>query len=217
MHWRRGFLLAAIHLAVAGAILVSLQARDAAFRKAYLAAHVKPPESAAKPATSPAEEGAVTFDLCQDGGHYPAGEDVVRSANIPSFALTGWRIECPAPWTLSGTLHLEPLFGLSAASIAAQREIDLGFLVLIAIQWVLVGGLPLQPLKSGWREPAMFITICTVLAAALLPIPPLSDFARFPALFAIVAWIWWLGLLAWKAGRAVWKFATRRAASSSIA
>jgi len=73
-----------------------------------------------------------------------------------------------------------------------------------------VGGYPLVRPRRWWLEPGAFITACTLPAAlASLLIPPAWDLrfpivdgiAMVPAVVAMLAWLWWFGLLIWKAIR----------------
>jgi uncharacterized BrkB/YihY/UPF0761 family membrane protein len=61
-----------------------------------------------------------------------------------------------------------------------------------------MSGIPLvRTLK--WRAvPGSFITTCAVLVGAIAPIPVTDGFARLPALIAMLAMLWWLGLLVGK-------------------
>jgi hypothetical protein len=76
--------------------------------------------------------------------------------------------------------------------------------LLIAVQWTLVGGLPLIRPRRWWLEPGAFITICAVPAFVFVLIPPVEEAALFPASFAALAWLWWFGLLVWKTVRFGW-------------
>ena len=84
-------------------------------------------------------------------------ERVLVGANFPAVALTEWRSLCPARWTLAGMLHAGGWVP-TPSSVVAQRKVDAGLLLLIAVQWRLLGAFPIKgPWK--WREPGMFITL----------------------------------------------------------
>ncbi|MGA2850301.1 MAG: hypothetical protein ABSE46_15000 [Terracidiphilus sp.] len=101
--------------------------------------------------------------------------------------------------------------------MAAQRRIDAGFGFLIALQWFLLGAFPLvrhPHWRRWWGEPGTFITVCAVLGGLLALIPGVDTIARLPALVAMLAWFWWLGLLAWTLVRAAWRLVVRRPAAA---
>jgi hypothetical protein len=216
MNWRRGLLLAGIHLVAAAPLILMLEARDAKELR-----DGKEPEAMAQAAADWAaitekeshsglhaahQEGeTVSFDCGGLWAHYPAQEAVVRLDNSPAAALTGWRYECRAKWTLSAMLEgpIDP--GSANEKLAAQRKIDAVFCVVIAIQWLLVGAFPLKPFQKTWGEPGILITAFTVIAACLALIPSLGDAALLPASLAGLAWFWWFALLVWAALRFGWR------------
>ena len=89
-----------------------------------------------------------------------------------------------------------------------QRKIDAGLCLIIVMQWFLMGGFPLVRTQKWWADPASFITACAVLAAAIALIPVVDGFARLPALIAMLALLWWFGLLVWKTLQFGWKMTT---------
>jgi hypothetical protein len=86
-----------------------------------------------------------------------------------------------------------------------QREIDACLCLFIAIQWFLVGGFPLVRTEKWRADPGSFITACAVLAGAITLIPVVDGFARLPALIAMLAWLWWFGLLTWRTLQFGWR------------
>jgi hypothetical protein len=188
MNWRRGILLAAINLTVAAPLVVSLELKDATYVRDY---YVPPkpgetPPPPPSPATDSKNEG-VSFDPCALLVHNPAQEELVNSTNLPALVLTGWRLDCSPSWSLSGMLHVDGLAPPTPSSMAAQRKVDLVLLLVIALQWLLVGGFPLRRPKRLWGEPGIFITICAVISLALFVVPPDNLLSRFFALFATFA------------------------------
>jgi hypothetical protein len=221
MNWRRGLLLAGINLAVALAMIVVMDRRDAqAVRDHDQEAMTAAREGAARPYIPPefenaetgSEEMTVSFDPCPAVWvHYEAQVVVVQAADPIALTLTGWRVTCPDRWTLAEKLHgkstwLPP----TPAWLAAQRKIDAGLFIIIAIQWFLIGTFPLRASKTWWAEPGAFITACAVPASILACIPAVEGAARLPAMIALFAWFWWFGLLIWKIFRSAWQFARRR-------
>ncbi len=149
-----------------------------------------------------------TFDPCTMSVHYPAQVVVVQAADLPSFVLAGWEVGCPPQWSLAGRLRGKMTWPPTPFWMERQREIDAGLCLLIAIQWFLMGGFPLVRTRKWWDEPGSFITGCTVLAGAIALIPVVEGLARLPALIAMLAWLLWFGLLAWKALQFGWRMAT---------
>ncbi len=205
MNWRRGILLAGIHLAVAVPLIVMLEARVEAFMHEDHADHAPPAWIASEPVLKDApsgEEGqSVELDPCQMWSHYSAEPEVVWFANLPATTLSGWQQVCPPRWTLAGRLNVGYSWWSSPDTIPSRRKVCWGFGLLIALQWILVGGFPLIRSKRWWAEPGAFITCCAVIGFVLVLIRPIDDFARIPALLAAIAWLWWFGLLVWKGAR----------------
>lgn len=190
MNWRRGLLLAGIHLVIAGSLIVLTERRDAKFipehRQTVGAKPIDPDF---------AQNGeAVAFDLCGATFNYSPQVRVVRNVNLPVVVLTGWSSVCPAPWTFAGLLHIEVL----PQSMDSERRIDLVLCLVIPIQWFLLGGFPLIKPRRWWLEPGAIITICALAAFLLFLIPGLRDWSVLPGLFACLAWLYWFALLIWK-------------------
>jgi hypothetical protein len=204
MNWRRGLLLAGIHLAVAVPLILSLEARDAKYlRNRHIS--VSPPVQTSQPA---AQEGeTVSFSPCGMWVHYPPQTVIVNFANIPAFILTGWQMECPPHWSLSGRLHAD----WKHRTIESQRQVNIGLVILIAIQWILVGSFPLRKPVRWWEEHGIIITLCTVASGLLVQIPNdgYDALPTAPMLIAGLIWFWWFGLLVWKTLRSGWWLAKR--------
>jgi hypothetical protein len=219
MNWRRGLLLAGIHLAVAVPLIVMLEARD----EAYMREHYGPPRRAAEgPAPTSAssgEEGQTIaldiIDLCKMSVHYPPEQRVPTSVELPAAIISGWQQVCPPRWTLAGGLNVGYSWLQSPSTIPSRRKVDWGFGLLVAIQWFLVGGFPLTRPKRRWLEPGAFITICAVLAFGLVLISPIRELSLLPASSAVLAWFWWFGLLLWKCARSGLRFIASRRATAS--
>jgi hypothetical protein len=215
MNWRRGLLLAGIHLAVAGFLILSLEARDAKYLHAQeesvaeaareaAARPAEPPNPAPAPVNSGEATETITFNMCSElWVHYPPQTIIVRLANYPAMFLTHWRMQCPSRWSLSGMLNVRNW----RPSLESQRRADLGMILIIAIQWFLVGGFPLRKPLRWWEEPGSLITICTVASGLLVLIPNdrYDALPTGPMLIAGLAWFWWLGLLVWKCLRTGWR------------
>jgi hypothetical protein len=218
MNWRRGLLLAGINLAVAMPLVLWAESMDAAFMRDR--EHYAPKAAAVGSPTAESDEGSnaqtesVSFDPCHMIVELSTQERVLIGANFPAVALTEWRSLCPARWTLAGMLHAGGWVP-TPSSVVAQRKVDAGLLLLIALQWFLLGAFPIKgPWK--WREPGMFITLCSVFAAVLVFIPPAESFARLPAIFAFLVWFCWFALVIWRAIRSAWKWTALRLATNAI-
>jgi hypothetical protein len=223
MNWRRGILLAGINLAVAVPLIVMLEARDVAYMREHYADHADhaPPawiasDPVLKNAPSGKEGQSVGFDPCAMwGAHYPPEELIAPTANFPAMTISGWRQLCPPRWTLAGRLNVGYSWGPLPSTLTAWREVDWGFGLLIALQWILVGGFPLTRPNRWWAEPGAFITCCAVIGFVLVLIRPIEGLARLPASLAAFAWLWWFGLLVWKGGQLLWRLMTRRRLAAS--
>jgi len=221
MNWHRGFLLAGSQLAAALPQILFLEARDAEYIREIQnhSTFVKTNptlrnalfDRSQAPWLIKVQEGeTVTFDPCHMWVHYGVQEEVVRMANMPAAALTGWRLVCPADWTLSALLKRSGIWRMTThAEFAAQRRIDVVLCLLIVLQWFLVGGFPLRRPRRWWGEPGAFITACFVIASLISVVKPIGDLARFPALGAAFGWFWWFGLLVWIIVRFEWRSAIR--------
>jgi hypothetical protein len=214
MNWKRGFLLAAINVAAAVPIMVVLDVQDAQHMRQHL---VDAARAAATPAPSTLESttesgSGITFDPCSMTDIFPLQAEPVYMTNLPAEVLSGWRDPC-ARWTLSRVLHfssrLDGFLVPTPASVAVQRKVDLGMVLLIVVQWILVGAFPLNHPRSWWRELGAFITLCGVIGSVLVLIHPVEWLGRLAAAFAACAWLIWFVFLIAKTIR----FLFRRAIS----
>lgn len=137
-------------------------------------------------------------------GGYPH----LRSAQPTSVALAGWGDVCPSHWSLAGRLRGKMTWPPTPLWMETQRQIDAGLCLFIATQWFLMGGFPLVRTRKWWADPGSFITACAVLAGAIALIPAVDDFARLPAIIAMLALLWWFGLLVWKTLQFGWRMTT---------
>jgi hypothetical protein len=228
MNWRRGLLLAGINLAVAVPMILMMEARDQKealtseeiMAKTAMKVAPRPPEpSTPKPHLTSSEqaeeEQTVSFSPCGMWVHYPTKVVVLQAANMPSAALAGWEDMCPPHWSLAGRLRQRWTWPPTPLWMETQREIDAGLCLFIAIQWFLMGGFPLVRTLKWWADPGAFITTCAVLAGAIALIPGIDALARLPALIAMLAWLWWFGLLVWRTLQFGWRMTTAWRASRS--
>ena len=147
------------------------------------------------------EEQTVIFLPCGGWVHYPAQVEVVRFGNMPASALAGWRVECRPRWTLSGRILGEVEKAPNERDLPLQRRVDVGLCVLIVVQWIIVGGLPVTRPRLFWCESGAFITICTLIASGLAINHAIEGLARLPALFAGLSWLLWF---VWLICKGIW-------------
>ena len=173
MNWRRGLLLAGINLTVAVSMILMMEARDQKYALTQEEIMAKgaprppePPTPKPAPASPEQAEETVSFDPCGMWVHYPVQVVVVQAADMPSFALAGWEDVCPPHWSLAGRLRGKRTWPPTRLWLETQRKIDAGLCLFIAIQWFLMGGLPLVRTRKWWADPGSFITACAVLAGA---------------------------------------------------
>lgn len=216
MNWRRGILLAGIHLAVAVPLIVMHEVQDEAYiREHYVSAAPQPTKSTSG-ATSLDDDGiALALDPCTMTFDYSTRYLVEESLEPFAVALSGWQKVCPPRWSLAGRLKINYDWLQAPSTIPARREVGLGFGLLIAVQWILVGGFPLIRPKRWWAEPGAFITICAAVAFAFVLIPATQELARVLVLLAALAWFWWFGLLLWKCASSGWRIIRPRRATAS--
>jgi hypothetical protein len=207
MQWRRGILFAAVHLTVVLPIVVSLEIDDAAMLRRQHERFKLP--AVPVPAASASEPAADTdsIDMCSLIDQYSPREDIVGIANPFAISVTEWRAFCPPRWSISGMLISNAWAPLTSARFAKERIVDVIFVLLIAVQWLLIGGFPLRPHRELWGDPATQITACTVAAGVLSFVPNVEQFCTLPMFYALAAWFWWLSLVATKLFRSMLGFA----------
>jgi hypothetical protein len=99
---------------------------------------------------------------------------------------------------------------MTDANFKAMRRVDVALCILIVVQWLIIGSLPLIQPRRWWAEPGAFITTCTAIAACIALVPAIDGVARLPALIALFVWLLWFGLLAWKFLRFAWQSTVAR-------
>jgi hypothetical protein len=204
MNWRRGLLLAGIHLTVAGTLLVWVE--SGYWR--YIRSEPIRNRPAEIETTGPDGEETISFNPCDEGGGWygtPPQAMISGLANLPVMLLTGWHTPC--------SFTISPLDSVIEKRFHRTRTAEIVILTilcaLVAVQWFLVGGFPLIQPRRWWWEPGAFITLCTLAAFAIVLIHGIAPVAKLPTYFAGLAWLWWFGLLVWKASRAGWRQVSR--------
>jgi len=212
VQWRRGLVLAGIHLAICVPLIVWEEAsrwdwvRSQENLPPLVFTHPVPPPSPPD-AVKPADEGeTVSFSPCGLWSHIPWQERIIVFGELPAAAFSQWGQPCPPIWSLAGLVGVR---GPNRDSRRKEVEVSIGLCSLIALQWILVGGFPLiYPRKWIW-EPGVLITICTCTGIL--------------ALFAPFLWLFWLILLLWRLLQGgyrgvvfAWRYFRRTAVASSV-
>jgi hypothetical protein len=201
MNWRRGLLLAAIHLAIAVPII-----SWHVWRSYHQERGIISTSSLTKPAVWQEEPTTVPFNPCNGGlvdYYIRPSQIVVMYANFPAWLIIGMGTPCPLRWTLAGVLHERWPSNL----FRTELVLSVSLCALIPVQWLLVAGFPLIRPGRWWAEPGALITACTACSAVLLSIGStvlapaygvLSLISEFLMVFCVLAWLWWFGLLLWR-------------------
>ncbi len=61
-----------------------------------------------------------------------------------------------------------------------------------------MGGFPFVRTRKWWDDHGSFITARAVFAGTIALIPVIGGIARLPTLIAMLAMLWWFGLLVWQ-------------------
>ena len=212
MNWRRGLLLAGIHLGVAGSLLTWQESEYWRYLKSD---QVGPSPARLELATFQEEQAITTFNPCADDGVWDGEMSPLQTisgmANLPVALLTGWHEPCTSPRFLDSMVE-SSLGSIVGARFHRTRGSEVLILVilcvLVAVEWLFVGGFPLMQPRHWWLEPGAFITICTLVGTALATIPHVAHMSVIPATMAACAWMWWFGLLVWRMFQFGWRTTT---------
>jgi hypothetical protein len=219
MNWRRGLLLAGIHLVVAGSLL----AWDESFYWRSIKSEGLGLSSARMIFTAFQEEQTVTFNPCADDG-VEDGEvsplaKIDGMANLPVVLLTGWHEPCRSQGVLDSMVEssLNSMAGKRFHRTRSSETLILVILcVLVAVEWLFVGGFPLIRPRRWWLEPGALITILTLALTALTTAPHEANMAGNLSIISACVWLWWFGLLIWKTLLFGWRRTTAWRAPRSI-
>jgi hypothetical protein len=215
MNWARGLKFAGIHVAIAIPLVASVAIPRWETRKL----HSEIPAQLFTLAAYQEEGGTVSFSPCEIWRSYSWQEKVLMYSETPAYLLSGWDEICPPAGTVAGLLGIDSRHHTGIQEAASSACLC----GLIAIQWVLLGALPLIKPRRWWLEPGATNTclMCIGLAAALLavglastPLPHAENIAAVPGLIAqlalwliLLTWIEWLCLIAWQLARFGWQVA----------
>jgi hypothetical protein len=205
MNWRRGLLLAGIHLVVAGTLLAW---QESEVWHLLRSERVQPSAARLELAVFQEEEQIVNFNPCDEGGFIDGEmspqERVSGMANLPVALITGWHAPCSTPGFVGS--FIEKRMHRTRTSEILILSI---LIFLVVVEWLLVGGFPLIRPRLWWLEPGAFITIWTLIGSILTVIPYISHLSVIPALVACFAWLWWFSLLVWTGLRSGWRLVKR--------
>lgn len=207
MNWRRGLLLAGIHLVIAASILIWQEAQVWPMLKT----EAIPAQDSALRQIIWQEGDTLTLNPCDGGfidGTTAPQEIIAGAANLPVALMTGWHEPCTASPQLTSIVEGR----LGGRTRKSEFWIVFILCAMAAIQWFLVGGFPLIQPRRWWWEPGAFITLCTAAAFVLVLIPGVRDLSKVPSFFALFAWLYWFGLLVWKVLRSGWRLIAHRTA-----
>jgi hypothetical protein len=103
-------------------------------------------------------------------------EKILSSAELPATVLSGWNSDCPKPWTVAGLIGID----IRDHSRAKEEASSFGFCGLIAIQWILLGSLPLIRPRRWWLEPGACNTLLTSIAVVPLVFGNCLELTHWP-------------------------------------
>jgi hypothetical protein len=203
MKWRRGIKLAGIHFAIAALLILWVSIPQYNSEKTHsLNLNLTLQRAAYQ------EEGqTIEFSPCEMWRHITWQERVLVSSELPVAIFSGWNEECPAGWTVAGLIGIDARHRTRAMAVRSSAA----FSLLIAIQWLILGGLPLIAPRRWWAEPGACITACTVIEVSFLTIGTVIAaygieavlavvglLASVPFLVILCTWLYWLALLLWR-------------------
>lgn len=213
MNWRRGSILAGIHVAIAIPLIISTVAPRYETEKTHSG------NSGPVLQLTAYQEEAPTVEftpICEYWRSLTWQEKVLGSSEFPAMTLSGWNSDCPARWTTAGLIGID----MKHHSLSQEVASSTAFSFLIAVQWIFVGGLPLIKPRRWWLEPGAFNTILTVIAVSSAAMATMFERAvsenlllafGIPAFVAVMlafsTWIAWLALLLWTTLKFSWKIA----------
>lgn len=211
MNWTRGFKLAGLHVVIA----VFLIACEEIPRWQTEKVHSEISRSRIV-LVALQEEQTLSFSPCDVWRTFSFSEKVLTASELPVLIVSGWNEACPPSWTIAG------LVGIDARhhSLRQRFAVDLGICALIAIQWILLGALPLVKPRRWWLEPGAANTAltCAVVTAILLSewiasrpfshAEIVAGVLGLPAALALLlifsTWLALLSLITWRLGRFGW-------------
>jgi len=209
MNWRRGLLLGGIHLVVAGALLTW---NESFYWRSIKSEQIGPSQARLQISAFQEEPQNITFNPCADDGvedgEVSPLEKILGMANLPVALLTGWHEPCRTPSPLDSMLEgfLSSKVGGRFHRTRSSESLILVILcLLIAVEWLFVGGFPLIRPRRWWLEPGVFITILTLVLAALATSPHEANLSGNLSLISACIWLWWFGLLIWKTLKFGWR------------
>jgi len=218
MKWRRGLLFAIIQIGIAMPLIVWQDAqqwsdlrnrpcgpdppRKTDYRMGKVPASLALPQLPSSVVPDDGETVGFTPEtICY---FTPMPVRIVQGADLPAFLAAGWQTPLPLEHSIAGEMHT-----FCGPEPRRQTEIFISasLLVLIFLQWLVLGALPPLAVKPKWLDPPVFITLCAAIGLLGMLSPRLEIVRGVPALIALLSWliwlVWFLRLLA-KAGKYIW-------------
>jgi len=200
MNWRRGVLFAAIHVLVAGCMLVWYESTFWRYIRSDRNQPVTLPNSdlGLGPHSNPCEGWRYCYGIS------PV-QTILGFADLPVLLISGGHEPCNTPTQLDRLA--QERFGKTRKS---EALILLILCLGIAAQWFALGALPLSRPKHKWLEPGALITLCS-LPVALMALLPYSIFPRTALIpLATVAWAYLIVVLIWRLFKWTWRLTANR-------
>lgn len=145
-----------------------------------------------------------SFNPCEEGGIVDGPmsiqEQTVAFANMPAMLVTGGHTPCATPSPLNAIIQKR--YGRTHTSEALTLMI---LCVALAIQWLLVGGLPLTN-PNHWRaEPGALITVLTLPMLGIAFITNKYNLPPLALYLTLILWANWFVLLIRNLCRSGWR------------
>jgi hypothetical protein len=191
MRWHRGLVIALIQLAMAVPLILHEDARV----WQYLSSHDH--AATPSPTATPQVGEAVPFaPVC----YTPSAEDLLLEAvNLPAALVSGWHR--PTPLAFTPAAIAQSIFG--RGSRMAELGATAAFVVLLFLQWLIVGAVPTPRWERGLLEPATVIAVCAAVGIGGFALNYGSHPAIGNALFGAAVIVIMAEWLLWFAGEGV--------------
>ena len=223
MKWRRGLLFAIIHVGIAMPLVVWQDAQQWSYlrnrpcgpdppRKIDLWVGKIParPKLPQLPSSVVADDGETVGFTPETICYFtPMPVRIVEGAELPAFLAAGWQF--PFEHSIAGMMHT-----YCGPELRRQTEIFVAasLMVLIFLQWLVLGALPPLAVRRKWTDPPVLITLCAAIGMLGMIPPSLGVVWGVQAiviiLLANLMWLVWCLWLVARAARFGWfRFTTK--------
>jgi hypothetical protein len=222
MNLRRGLIFAAIHTVIFTGMYVW---NEAPYWHMFRAGEW-PPNAVLQNAALQEDGGEIAFNPCGPGTFWDRQTSQMETVMAPQIGFLGFAGFGHVP--CSSESGIEKFIEARLGSRTKRSEACIGLVtcVAVAMQWLLVGGVPVVRPRRWWLEPGAFITACVCIGAGLLCADELLLLARripdsdvglvlgvgiyrLVVLPALLMWLAWLGLSVWRFACAGWTLLRR--------